>query len=188
MKKGVIIGIVGIGVLAIILGIILTFDQKSDTVEVEDTFDSEIQPVENSEIQERLDEIERIADESDYSPLPREWITSGPFQIDRSKYAIGEKIFIRIGGLDFNAKGEIDVIRPINATHNLSYLTIPFDGAQKSGFNYYIEPQISKIRGICSVDDIMGKWTLVFRGTNYPNLDFEITEKIVPGTNMEPVC
>ena len=27
-------------------------------------------------------------------------ITSGPFQIDRSEYALGEKIFLRIGGLN----------------------------------------------------------------------------------------
>ena len=63
-----------------------------------------------------------------------------------------------------------------------------FDGSQKSAFNYYIDPQISKTRGLCSIDDIMGKWTLVFRGTDYPNLDFEIIEMVVPGTNIEPVC
>jgi hypothetical protein len=34
----------------------------------------------------------------------------------------------------------------------------------------------------------MGKWTLAFRGTNYRNLDFEITDKVVPGTEIEIVC
>ena len=188
MNKGTMAGIIGIGVFVIILGIVLIFDQESDVAEVEDTFDKEIQPVEIPEIQEKLDEIERITNETDYKPLPREWITSGPFQIDRNEYAIGEKIFIRIGGLEFDTKGQIAVMRPLNATHYSVYLTIPFDGAQKSGFNYYIDPQISKTRGLCSVDDIMGKWTLVFRGTNYPNLDFDITERIVPGTDIEPVC
>ncbi len=47
---------------------------------------------------------------------------------------------------------------------------------------------MSKTRGICSVDDITGKWTLAFRGTNYPNLDFEIIDKVVPGTDIETVC
>ena len=67
-------------------------------------------------------------------------------------------------------------------------LTIPFDGAQKSAFNYYIDPGITKTRGLCSVDDIAGKWAVVFRGTNWPNLNFEITKDVVPGTNIEPVC
>ena len=79
-------------------------------------------------------------------------------------------------------------MRPLNVTHQSVYLTIPFDGSEKSAFNYYVEPQISKINGLCSIDDIIGKWSVVFRGTNYPNLYFDITERIVPGTNIEPVC
>ncbi len=126
--------------------------------------------------------------ETEYKPLPREWQTSGAFQIDRKEYAIGEKIFIRIGGLDIGAKGEVAVYRPLNATHSKVYITIPFDETVKQGFNFYVEPQLSKTRGICSVDDIMGKWTMAFRGTNYPNLDFEIIDKIVPGTEIETVC
>jgi len=189
MKKGLMAIIAGgIGILAIVSVLVLMPYQELDVAEVEDTLDREIQPVEIPEIQERLDEIQSIANEADYKPLPREWIASGPFQIDRSEYAIGEKIFIRIGGLEFDEKGQIAVMRPLNATHYSVYITIPFDGTQKSGFNYYVEPQLSKTRGLCSVDDIIGKWSLVFRGTNYPNLDFNITERVVPGTNIETVC
>jgi len=179
----------GIVILAIISVLILIPYEKSDVVEIDlITSDKEIQSVETPEIQERLDEIQKIANEAEYKPLPREWITSGPFQIDRSEYAIGEKIFIRIGGLELDAKGQIAVMRPLNVTHYSVYLTIPFDGAQKSGFNYYVEPSISNNKKICSVDDLIGKWSLVFRGTNYPNLYFNITERVVPGTNTESVC
>ncbi len=178
----------GIGILAIVSVLVLMPFQESDVAEVEDTLDREIRPVEIPEIQERLDEIERIANETDYKPLPREWITSGPFQIDRSEYAIGESIFIRIGELGVDEKGQIAVMRPLNATHYSVYITIPFDGTDKPTANTYFNPQISKIRGICSVDDLMGKWALVFRGTNYPNLNFEITERTLPGTNIETVC
>ena len=180
----------GIVILAIILALILIPYQESDVIEVEDTFDKEIQPVEIPEIQERLDEIQGTVNDTDYKPLPREWITSGPFQIDRSEYAIGENIFIRIGVLEFDEKGQIVVMRSLNATHYYPkpYMTIPFDGAEKSISNTYFGPQISKTRGICSVDDITGKWSLVFRGTNYQNLNFEITERIVPGTDTESVC
>jgi len=191
MKKGTIVGIIGgIGIFVIIVGITLMFNQESEIMEVEDILDMELRPDENisPEIQEKLDEIKKNTAENEYVPSSREWITSGPFQIDRSEYAIGEKIFIRIGGLQFEDIGQIAVMRPLNATHYSVYLTIPFDGAKKAGFNYYIEPQLSKTRGLCSIDDIMGEWTLVFRGTNYPNLYFDITEKVVPGTDIETVC
>ena len=190
VKKGLMLGIVvGVSVFVIILAIVLISSEKSNSIEVEDTLNKEIKPEpETPEIQEKLDEIEKINLENKYSPKEREWITSGPFQIDRSQYAIGEKIFIVIGGLNVNEKGQIAVMRPLNDTHYTVYLTIPFDGAAKSAFNYYLEPQISKARGLCSVDDIIGKWVMVFRGTDYPNLNFEITKDVVPSTDIEPVC
>lgn len=190
MKKGLIISIVsGVSIFVIILAIIMISNPKSNVIEIEDTLDREVKPeIEIPEIQEKLDQIEKINLENEYSPKEREWLTSGPFQIDRSQYAIGEKIFLIIGGLNVNEKGQIAFMRPLNDTHYSVYLTIPFDGATKSAFNYYIEPQISKAREICSVDDIIGKWAVVFRGTDYPNLNFEITKEIVPGTNIEPVC
>ncbi len=178
---------VGIGILAII-SVLLIPSQESDVAEVEDALDREILPVEIPEIQERLDEKERTANDTDYKRLPYEWITSGPFQINRSEHAIGENIFIRVGVLENDEKGQIAVMRPLNATHLKVYHTISYDGDKKSTSNTYFTPQISKLKGICSVDDLMGKWALVFRGTNYPNLYFNITERIVPGTNIESVC
>jgi len=189
MNKGIIIGMpIAIAIIASIIAITMMPEGDSNDMEVEDTLDKEIIPEETLEVEEKLDEIEKIADENTYEVLPREWQTSGPFQIDRSEYAIGEKIFIRIGGLDFQEKGQIVIMRPLNDTHNSVYLRIPFDETKKSGFNSYVEPQLSKTRGLCSVDDIIGRWTLVFRGTDYPNLYFEITDRIVPGTNVETVC
>ncbi len=187
MNKGIIIGM-PIAIVVGIIAITIISSGNSNGIEVEDTLDREISPEETSEVEDKLDEIEKIADENEYEILSREWQTSGPFQIDRSEYAIGEKIFIRIGGLAYQEKGQIAVMRPLNDTHYSVYLTIPFDEAIKDSFNYYVEPQLSKNRGLCSVDDVIGKWTLVFRGTDYPNLNFEIINKTVPGTNVETVC
>jgi len=176
-----------VGIIIVIVGILIITNQES---EIEDTLDKKIVPIEddNPYIQEKYDEVGKIANSTDYTQLPREWRASGPFSIDRSEYAIGEKIFIVLEGLTPKEKGEIAVMRPLNATHYTVYLTIPFDGVTKSAFNNYIEPQISKTRGICSVDDLTGKWALVFRGTSYSNLNFEINEKVVPGINIETVC
>ena len=181
-----------IGIIIILVGIIAMTNQENSTMEVEDALDKELQPIEEitPEVQEKIDEIEKINLENEYSPKDREWITSGPFQIDRSEYVLGEKIFLRIGGLSYDEKGEAAFLRPLNSTHYSVYLTVPFDGADKSGFNYYLQPQLSKMRGFCSAEDFIGDWRVVFRGTDYPNLEFKITEDILPGDDedFEPVC
>ena len=180
-----------IGVIAIIIGIFvinqeLSLKEMESSIHEEITSDYDI----TSEVQEKIDEIKKAKEENEYSPKDREWLTSGPFQIDRSEYVLGEKIFLRIGSLPEDSKGQVAFLRPLNSTHNSVYITVPFDAAKKSAFNYYVEPQLSKNRGLCTVDDFIGEWTVVFRGTNYPNLKFEITENMLPGTedSFQPVC
>ena len=191
MNKKIVIP-VGIGIVIIIAGIFAMSNQESNIMELEDTLDKELNPYEEitPEVKEKLDEIEKINLENEYSPKDREWITSGPFQLDRSEYVLGEKIFLRIGGLALDDKGEVAFLRQSNSTHYSVYLTVPFDGSQKSAFNYYIEPQLSKTRGLCTAEDIAGEWRAVFRGTDYPNLEFRITDQILPGEDeyLIPVC
>ena len=174
------------------IGVIAVNNQEYDKMEVEDTLDKELRPNDEKvpEIQEKLDEISKINLENEYSPQPREWIGSGPFEIDRSEYVLGEKIFLRMSGLGYEEKGQVAFLRPLNDTHYSVYLTIPFDGTKKEAFNYYVEPQLSKTRGLCTVDDISGEWRVVFRGTDYKNLEFKITEEILPGQeeSYQSVC
>lgn len=180
------------GIIIVIVGIGAMMNQESDKMEVEDVLDKELKPTEEitPEIQEKIDDIEKINLENEYSPKEREWITSGPFQIDRSEYVLGEKIFLRIGGLGIEEKGQVTFLRPLNNTHYSVYWTIPFDGADKPAFNYYLQPQLSKINGYCTVDDFIGDWRVVFRGTDYPNLEFKITEDVLPGEedSYDSVC
>jgi hypothetical protein len=46
------------------------------------------------------------------------------------------------------------------------------------------------VREFCSADDFVGDWRVVFRGTNYPNLEFKIINQTLPGDeeDYEPVC
>ena len=166
--------------------------EKSETIEVEDVLDIELQPIEENipEIQEKMDEIKKTNLENEYLPKQREWITSGPFQIDRSEYLLGEKIFLRIGGLDYEEKGQVVFLKPLNMTHYEVYWSIPFDGADKPAFNFYLQPQLSKNLGYCSVEEFVGDWRVVFRGTEYENLEFRITEEILPGDeeDYQPLC
>ncbi len=181
-----------VGIIIVVVGIFALANQESDVMKVEDAFDKELKPNQeiNPEIQAKLDEIEKTNLENEYTPKPRDWIISGPFQIDRSEYAIGEKIFVRVGGLSSEEKGQIAFYRPLNETHHKVFMTIPLDGSKTSGFNQYFQPQLSKNNGYCTVDSFIGEWKVIFRGTNYPNLEFKITEDILTGDeeNYEPVC
>jgi len=181
----------GIGILTIISVLILVPYEKSDVVEIDlFTSDKEIQQVETPAIQKKLNEIEMKNLENEYTPKVREWITSGPFQIDRSEYVLGEKIFVRIGELSIDEKGQIVFLRPLNSTHYSVYFTIPFDGSELGTFNYYLQPALSRNQGLCTADVFIGDWRVVFRGTNYPNLEFKITGDILTGDeeDYEPVC
>lgn len=185
---------IAIGIIIVIVGIIATSNQEDNRMKIieEDALDRELTPEEEIalKIQEKYDAIEKANLEFKYSPKPAEWITSGPFQIDRSEYVLGEKIFGRVGELGPEEKGQIAFLNPLNSTHYSIYRTIPFNGSIKSTFNFYFPPVLSKVGEHCTVDDLIGDWRVVFRGTDYPNLEFKITENILPGKedDYEPIC
>ena len=205
MKKNFSMAIAGsIGIAIIIIIISLYNNQEPEIIEIDErpilneidkptelefNFTDSVIP-ELPNIEKKLDEIEKKAAENYFEVTPIEWIASGPFEIDRSKYVIGQKVFIRIGELDLDEKGQVAFLRPLNETHYSVYQTIPFDGMKKSAFNFYISPSLSPVFEICTLDDLVGEWTVVFRGTSYPNLKFEVTNEILPGEEdaYVPVC
>ena len=81
-------------------------------------------------------------------------------------------------------------MRPINDTHRTTYMSIPFDGAQKESYAYYLEPKLEKDKGICSIEDLVGVWSIVFYETEYTNIEFEIKNQISDWDErtFEPVC
>ena len=105
-------------------------------------------------------------------------ISAITFQIDKTQYNIGEKIFLDMDNMSSSDKGVVLILRPINDTHRTTYLAIPFDGAQKNTFSYYLEPQLDESKGICSVEDLVGIWSIVFYETTYPNIEFKIKNQI----------
>ena len=190
MKKNVTMSIIGGITIIVVLGIILTLEQESETNNeyVGDTTNNE---EETSEMQAKWEEIEKIKLESYYLEKERTWTTSGPFQIDRDEYELGQKIFLVIEGLKSEDNGQIAFLRQLNSTHLSVYQTIPFDGKVKDQFNYYMQPKLSVTKGICSAEDIIGNWAVVFRGTDYKSMSFEITDKVISNSNENyehPVC
>jgi hypothetical protein len=128
----------------------------------------------------------------DVSPPKKEdefknWHRSGPFAINKNEYQIGENVFIAVDGLMPSDIGNAIFVLPNGTT---KYISIPFDGTQKPGFNQYFKPSISMARNICSTDDIIGDWTIIFQGTQYEPLRFRILNETVPTEqgNFQKVC
>jgi len=116
--------------------------------------------------------------------------SSGPFQINKSVYKLGEKVFLTVEGLQEIEKGKAIFLRPLNATHMTAYSTIPFDGELKNEFNQYVEPKLLKSMKTCSVEDIVGQWEVWFKGTNYESLKFVVSEEMITDEDDKflPVC
>jgi hypothetical protein len=132
---------------------------------------------------------------------------SGPFQIEKYEYYLGEKIFFNAVNISADEKGEIIFFRPNPDKSNKNmkqmegipgeliskktkYITIEFDGANKQNFNKFFEPRFSEWKGICSRDDLTGEWVIVFLGTQYENINFIVLNQTMPGDTrtFEPIC
>ena len=141
---------------------------------------------------EQIAEIEKQIKETagDFTPTASVWLTSGPFQIDKSQYLLGENIFVRTSNLAPNEKGQITFLRPMNETHYSVYTTVPFDGEVNSSFNNYFTPSLSKALKICTKDDLIGSWRVVLQGVDYEKFSFEIINEILPGSEKyyESIC
>jgi hypothetical protein len=119
-----------------------------------------------------------------------EQVRSGPFSIDKSEYNLGEKIFIVVNGLNQEDKGKVIFFRPLNNTAWSNYIIMNFDGANKEQFNLYFEPKLSKLKNICSTNELAGEWVVKFIGTEYPNINFKIMNQTSSWDTrtFDPVC
>jgi hypothetical protein len=179
-----------IPVFVIITVVVVIFNLTQSEISEEQVAELE----NSSEIQNMLDKIKKEKldnDSSDnpYMPKEREWIKSGPFQIDRSEYVLGEKIFININYLPKNMKGEMVFSKIINNTHSYEYKKIKFDGS-KPQQNFYLGFALNSARGVCTIDTFVGNWELIFAGTDFKSLKFKVTNQIIPGMERQykPVC
>ena len=116
---------------------------------------------------------------------------SGPFQIEKYEYYLGEKIFLTVNEIPKDVSGEVIVFRPTSTqnveefeeldgiskdeiTTKTKYLGIKFSGENKQNFNRYFEPSLNEWKGICSRSELVGEWVIVFHGTQYEDMSFKI--------------
>ena len=110
-----------------------------------------------------------------------QWITSGPFAITKNQYKLGENVFMVVTGLKPDAVGKIVVMDPKGDT----FTTIPFNGTMKSSFNYYFTPNTERIEKLCKPTDLVGNWTIIFKGVRYKSIPFEIVNDWIPGSQAQ---
>ena len=123
--------------------------------------------------------------------IETQWRESGPFSIEKYEYYLGEKIFLTVNEIPRDMSGEVIFFRPTSTpdvekfegleeisedkiTTKTKYLAIKFSGENKQNFNRYFEPSLNEWKGICSRNDIVGDWVIVFQGTQYENISFKI--------------
>jgi hypothetical protein len=159
----------------------------NDSPEMMDTppkygYDGSTTPPNIQNIYDKIEEdkIKNSNLEQPYYPNEREWISSGPFKIDRSEYRLGEKIFINIDQIDKNTKGKMVFWKITNSTSAWIYSEFPFEGSKVQS-NLYFTPDLQEFKGICNVDKLIGDWEVQFVGTQYSNLEFKIISKMIPG-------
>ena len=132
---------------------------------------------------------------------------SGPFQIEKYEYYLGEKIFFNAVNIPTDAVGEIIFLRPELDKSNqkikelegipeelvskkVKYIGIEFNGENKQNFNKFFEPRFNEWNRVCSTKDIVGEWIIVFLGTQYENINFTVLNETMPGDTrlFEPIC
>jgi len=119
-------------------------------------------------------------------PNTSDLASSGPLTILKTKNRLYENLFFNVVGLEKNQKGDILIFAP----NDELIQTIPFDGSVKTNFNFYFKPSTSSGLKLCTVEDLVGVWTVKFVGVNYKPLQFEIINEFIPGGEavLKDVC
>jgi len=113
--------------------------------------------------------------------IKSQWVSSGPFAIDKPRYKIGENVFLSVHNLKPIESGNIIIVTPAGS----EWTTIPFNGTLKTDFNYYFKPETSRVLNIYNPEELVGTWSVVFQGLTYEPLHFEIVNEFLPGTESD---
>ena len=101
----------------------------------------------------------------------------GPLQINKGKYLLGENIYIILKDVGPNDKGAIEFYTP----GGVLYDTMGFNGMEKDFFKKYFKPQLLKSKSLCEKEDLVGEWTVMFKGYDMAKLHFEMLIDVLPG-------
>jgi hypothetical protein len=108
-------------------------------------------------------------------------VTSGPFSITKEKYRLGDYVFMVVQGLKSNDAGKMVIFDPKGGI----FTQVSFNGTEKSEFNYYFKPVTERGEKLCTPQDLVGNWTIVFQGTTYKPIPFQVINEWIPGDQAD---
>ena len=100
----------------------------------------------------------------------------GPLQINKDKYLLGENVYVILKDLRPQDKGTILFMTP----KNVVYDEWGFDGEERDYQKKYFKPQLLKSKQLCEKEDLVGEWTVNFKGYEMSKLYFEVLEDTLP--------
>ena len=100
----------------------------------------------------------------------------GPFQINKDKYLLGENVYAFIKDLRTQDKGTVLFLTP----ENKIFLEWGFDGSVKDFSKKYFKPQLLKSKNLCEKEQLIGEWTVMFKGYEMSKISFEVLPDILP--------
>ncbi len=103
----------------------------------------------------------------------------GPLQINKDKYLLGENVFVILKGLNPQDKGTVLFLTP----DNIVYDEWGFNGSDREFQKKYFKPQLLKSKELCDKEQLIGEWSVMFKGYDMQKIYFEMTPDILP--NME---
>ena len=100
----------------------------------------------------------------------------GPLQINKDKYLLGENVYVILKDLRPQDKGTILFMTP----KNVVYDEWGFNGEERDYQKKYFKPQLLKSKQLCEKEDLVGEWTVMFKGYSMSKLHFEVLEDTLP--------
>ena len=100
----------------------------------------------------------------------------GPLQINKDKYLLGENVYVILKGLNPQDKGTVIFMTP----ENKIYDEWGFDGSRQDSQKKYFKPQLLKSKQLCEKEQLIGEWTVMFKGYEMQDIRFEVMPDILP--------
>ena len=100
----------------------------------------------------------------------------GPLQINKDKYLLGENVYVILKDLRPQDKGTVQFFTPDGTLYN----EMGFNGENRDFQKKYFKPGLLKSKNLCEREDLVGTWTVMFRGYEEAKLYFEMSPDILP--------
>ena len=100
----------------------------------------------------------------------------GPLQINKDKYLLGENVYVILKDLRPQDKGSVQFFTP----GGILYDEMGFNGENRDFQKKYFKPGLLKSKNLCEREDLVGTWTVMFRGYEEAKLYFQMMPDILP--------